>query len=104
MVQTGKRHDWNRYRVGFNDQGLIFGVEMHLAGMCGRTADLSEESLVVFTQTTHIFPAATIKGFRCRTNTVSNTAFRGFGGPKGMMAAESMVDDISRFKERSSRC
>ena len=48
----------------------------------------------------YFFPAATIKGFRCKTNTVSNTAFRGFGGPKGMMAAESMLDDISRSVRR----
>ncbi len=104
MVQTGKRHDfWNRYRVGFNDQGLISGVEMHLAGMCGCTADLSEgivDRAMFHADNAYFYPSVMIKGFRCKTNTVSNTAFRGFGGPKGMMAAESMLDDIARSVRR----
>ena len=71
--------------------------------MCGCTADLSEgivDRAMFHADNAYFFPAATIKGFRCRTNTVSNTAFRGFGGPKGMMAAESMLDDISRSVRR----
>lgn len=100
MVQTGKRHDfWNRYRVGFNDQGVIEGVEMELAGLCGCTADLSEgivDRAMFHADNAYYYPAARIRGYRCRTNTVSNTAFRGFGGPKGMIAAEAMLDDIAR--------
>jgi len=104
MVQTGKRHDfWNRYRVGFNRMGVIEGVEMELAGLCGCTADLSEgivDRAMFHADNAYYYPAARIRGYRCRTNTVSNTAFRGFGGPKGMIAAEAMLDDIARQVDR----
>ena len=104
MVQTGKRHDfWNRYRVGFNRMGVIEGVEMELAGLCGCTADLSEgivDRAMFHADNAYYYPEARIRGYRCRTNTVSNTAFRGFGGPKGMIAAEAMLDDIARQVDR----
>ncbi len=100
MVQTGKRHDfWNRYRVGFDDEGSILGVQMELAGLCGCTADLSEgivDRAMFHADNGYYYPANRIRGYRCKTNTVSNTAFRGFGGPKGMIAAEAMLDDIAR--------
>ena len=100
MVQTGKRHDfWNRYRAGVTEQGVIVGVQMELAGLCGCTADLSEgivDRAMFHADNAYYYPATRINGYRCRTNTVSNTAFRGFGGPKGMIAAEAMMDDIAR--------
>ena len=100
MVQTGKRHDfWNQYEVGFDDDGLIHGVTMDLAAMCGYSPDLSEgivDRAMFHADNAYYYPAARINGYRCKTNTVSNTAFRGFGGPKGMIAAESMMDDIAR--------
>ena len=100
MVQTGKRHDFlNRYRVGADKNGVIKGVEMDLAGLCGCTADLSEgivDRAMFHADNAYYYPASTIRGYRCRTHTVSNTAFRGFGGPKGMIAAEAMMDDIAR--------
>ena len=100
MVQTGKRHDfWNRYRAGVTEQGIITGVQMDLAGLCGCTADLSEgivDRAMFHADNAYYYPAARINGYRCKTNTVSNTAFRGFGGPKGVIAAESMMDDIAR--------
>ncbi|MBA59486.1 MAG: xanthine dehydrogenase molybdopterin binding subunit [Gammaproteobacteria bacterium] len=104
MVQTGKRHDfWNRYRVGFDKSGRIEGVSLELAALCGCTADLSEgivDRAMFHADNGYFYPAVSIKGYRCKTNTVSNTAFRGFGGPKGMMAAETMLDDIARFVGR----
>ncbi len=104
MVQTGKRHDfWNRYRAGFDSDGVLTGVEMELAGLCGCTADLSEgivDRAMFHADNAYYYPATTINGYRCKTHTVSNTAFRGFGGPKGMIAAESMMDDIARTVQR----
>lgn len=104
MVQTGKRHDfWNRYRAGFDDQGVLQGVEMELAGLCGCTADLSEgivDRAMFHADNAYYYPQTTINGYRCKTHTVSNTAFRGFGGPKGMIAAESLMDDIARKVKR----
>ncbi len=100
MVQTGKRHDfWNRYRVGFDDTGQVLGVEMDLAALCGHSPDLSEgivDRAMFHADNSYYYDAARITGYRCKTHTVSNTAFRGFGGPKGMIAAESMMDDIAR--------
>ena len=100
MTQTGKRHDfWNQYRVGFDTNGVIRGVEMDLAALCGHSADLSDgvvDRAMFHADNAYFYPAARISGHRCRTNTVSNTAFRGFGGPQGMVAAEAMLDDIAR--------
>ena len=100
MVQTGKRHDfWNRYEVGFDETGLIQGVTMDLAAMCGCSPDLSEgivDRAMFHADNSYYYDSSRITGYRCKTNTVSNTAFRGFGGPKGMIAAESMMDDIAR--------
>jgi xanthine dehydrogenase large subunit len=99
MVQTGKRHDfWNRYEVGFDKTGVLQGVKMHLAGLCGCTADLSEgivDRAMFHADNAYFLNQAEITGYRCKTNTVSNTAFRGFGGPQGMMLVESMMDDIA---------
>ena len=100
MVQTGKRHDfWNKYEVGFDDEGMILGVNMDLAAMCGYSPDLSEgivDRAMFHADNSYYFEHVSITGYRCKTNTVSNTAFRGFGGPKGMMAAEGMIEDIAR--------
>ena len=100
MVQTGKRHDfWNQYEAGFDDDGLIRGVTMDLAAMCGYSPDLSEgivDRAMFHADNSYYYENVSITGFRCKTNTVSNTAFRGFGGPKGMMAAEAMIEDIAR--------
>jgi len=100
MVQTGKRHDfWNRYEVGFDDKGVIRGVSMDLAAMCGYSPDLSEgivDRAMFHADNSYFYDATRITGYRCKTHTVSNTAFRGFGGPKGMIAAEAMMDDIAR--------
>ncbi len=100
MVQTGKRHDFlNRYRVGFNDDGRLLGVDMTLAGKCGYSADLSDgivDRAMFHADNAYYLNNASILGLRCKTHTVSNTAFRGFGGPKGVLAVECMMDDIAR--------
>lgn len=100
MVQTGKRHDFlNRWTVGFDSEGKIQGVDMLLAGKCGYSPDLSEgivDRAMFHADNAYFLKSARIIGKRCKTHTVSNTAFRGFGGPKGMMAIESLVEDIAR--------
>ncbi|RDV29247.1 xanthine dehydrogenase molybdopterin binding subunit [Alteromonas aestuariivivens] len=96
---TGKRHPFfNRYQVGVDETGLIEAVDIELNGYCGYSADLSDaivDRALFHADNAYHYPNARINGNRCRVNTVSHTAFRGFGGPQGMMAAEQIVDDIA---------
>jgi xanthine dehydrogenase large subunit len=99
MVITGKRHDFEiDYRVGFDDDGRIEGVEMALAARCGFSADLSgpvTDRACFHADNAYYYPAADIRSVPLKTNTVSNTAFRGFGGPQGVMAAERVMDEVA---------
>ena len=101
MVMTGKRHDFvTDYEVGFDDDGRILGIEIELAARCGLSADLSGaicDRAMFHSDNCYYLENATIEGHRCKTNTVSNTAFRGFGGPQGMMGIEDAVDEIARY-------
>lgn len=100
MVQTGKRHDFsNCWRAGFDEDGRILGMDLVLAGKCGYSADLSQgivDRAMFHADNAYYLRNARILGLRCKTHTVSNTAFRGFGGPQGMMAVETLVEDIAR--------
>ncbi|NBB81826.1 MAG: xanthine dehydrogenase molybdopterin binding subunit [Alphaproteobacteria bacterium] len=100
MLMTGKRHDFFvRYDVGFDADGRIEGLEMDLAGRCGMSPDLSNaviDRAMFHADNAYYLPAARITGHRCKTHTVSNTAFRGFGGPQGMVAIEYVIDEIAR--------
>ncbi len=99
MLLTGKRHGFvARYEVGFDDEGLILGIRHLLAGQCGHSPDLSDaivDRAMFHADNAYYLPAVCIDGLRCRTNTVSNTAFRGFGGPQGMLAMETVIDEIA---------
>ncbi|MDZ4729994.1 MAG: xanthine dehydrogenase molybdopterin binding subunit [Xanthomonadales bacterium] len=99
MISTGKRHDFRiRYDVGFDDTGQILGIDIELAARCGFSADLSgaiSDRAMFHSDNAYYFPAVRIRSYRCRTNTVSNTAFRGFGGPQGMMGIERVMDAIA---------
>ena len=99
MVVTGKRHEFaNRYEVGIDETGRVLGVDMQLAGLCGYAPDLSDaivDRAMFHCDNGYYYPAAQIAGHRCKTHTVSNTAFRGFGGPQGLMTAEYMMDHIA---------
>jgi len=92
MVMTGKRHDFRiDYEVGFDADGRITAYEAHFASRCGYSADLSgavNDRAMFHAENAYFLPAAKIVSKRLKTDTVSNTAFRGFGGPQGMMAAE----------------
>ncbi|MFO1349779.1 MAG: xanthine dehydrogenase molybdopterin binding subunit [Gammaproteobacteria bacterium] len=100
MLMTGKRHDFViDYDVGFDQQGLIKGIEFTLASRCGMSADLSgavNDRAMFHSDNCYFLEHVSIVSHRCKTNTVSNTAFRGFGGPQGMFAIEYVVDDIAR--------
>ena len=99
MVVTGKRHEFsNRYDVGVNDEGQVLGVDMQLSGLCGYSPDLSDaivDRAMFHCDNAYYYPAAQIAGHRCKTHTVSNTAYRGFGGPQGLLTAEYMMDHIA---------
>ena len=100
MLMTGKRHDFEtEYEVGFDDEGRILGVDFVLAGRCGYSADLSgsiNDRAMFHSDNCYYLENVSILSFRCKTNTVSNTAFRGFGGPQGMMGIECVIDEIAR--------
>ncbi len=100
MKMTGKRHDFQgRYEVGFDDRGQLQGVEIALSARCGYSPDLSDaivDRAMFHADNAYYLPAARVAGYRCRTNMVSNTAFRGFGGPQGMLVIEAVMDDIAR--------
>jgi xanthine dehydrogenase large subunit len=99
MVMTGKRHDFTaHYDVGFDGEGRIEGVRIVLASRCGATADLSlaiNDRAMFHADNCYYLPAVEIVSHRLKTHTVSNTAFRGFGGPQGMMAIERVIDAIA---------
>ena len=100
MALTGKRHPFvNQAQVGFDSEGKITALNADLHGLCGCSADLSDaivDRAMFHTDNAYYLPAATITGHRWFQNTASNTAYRGFGGPQGMMLAEQMLDDIAR--------
>ncbi len=100
MVMTGKRHDFEiDYDVGFDDAGRILGIDFTLASRCGMSADLSgpvNDRAMFHCDNTYFLEHVRITSHRCKTNTVSNTAFRGFGGPQGMFAIEHVMDEIAR--------
>ncbi|WP_017446470.1 xanthine dehydrogenase molybdopterin binding subunit [Gayadomonas joobiniege] len=98
---TGKRHPfYNKYEIGFTDTGIIQAADIQINGNCGYSADLSDaivDRALFHANNAYYYPAARILGNRCRSNTVSHTAFRGFGGPQGMLTAEQIMDDIAYY-------
>jgi xanthine dehydrogenase large subunit len=100
MIMTGKRHDFViDYDVGFDDDGRILGIQFMFASRCGVSADLSgpvNDRTMFHCDNAYFLENVDIESHRCKTNTVSNTAFRGFGGPQGMYAVEYAIDDIAR--------
>ncbi|MFC4237331.1 xanthine dehydrogenase molybdopterin binding subunit [Thalassospira xianhensis] len=99
MVMTGKRHDFIvEYDVGFDDDGRICGLDIQYAANCGFSADLSAaicDRAMFHTDNAYFLGDVEIRSYRCKTNLVSNTAFRGFGGPQGMVAIERIIDEIA---------
>jgi xanthine dehydrogenase large subunit len=100
MMVTGKRHDFHyTYEVGYDDEGLIDGVSVDMTSRCGFSADLSGPVMtraVCHFDNAYWLPDVSIAGQCGKTNTQSNTAFRGFGGPQGAFAIEYIIDNVAR--------
>ncbi|MBF8222123.1 xanthine dehydrogenase molybdopterin binding subunit [Halomonas sp. 328] len=100
MRATGKRHPFhNRYRLGIDDQGVLVGGEITVIGDCGYSPDLSDavvDRAMFHSDNAYSLGQARVTGHRAKTHTASNTAFRGFGGPQGVMIIEQVMDDIAR--------
>lgn len=96
---TGKRHDFRvLYDVAHDDEGRILAVAFEHQVRCGYSADLSgpvADRQVFHTDNTYYLGAFDILSLRVKTHTQSNTAFRGFGGPQGILAIEYVIDDIA---------
>ncbi|WP_306256715.1 xanthine dehydrogenase molybdopterin binding subunit [Pararhizobium sp. IMCC21322] len=99
MIMTGKRHDFEvSFEAGFEENGRLTAVDTDLASRCGHSADLSlgvNDRAMFHSDNAYFYPDVRIKSHRLRTNTVSATAFRGFGGPQGVLFAERMMDEIA---------
>jgi xanthine dehydrogenase large subunit len=96
MVITGKRHDFRiDYEAGFDAEGRILGVNFVHYTRCGWAQDLSlpvADRAMLHADNAYLLPAARIESHRLRTNMQSATAFRGFGGPQGMIGMERVMD------------
>ena len=100
FMLTGKRHDFRAdWSVGYDDHGVVSGYDVMLNARCGCSADLSPgvcDRAMFHAGNGYWLPDVSIASRRLKTNTVSNTAFRGFGGPQGMIAIERVMDAIAR--------
>ena len=96
---TGKRHPFAyEYSVGFDDSGRITGLKLMMAANCGFSADLSgpvADRAIFHADNAYFLQDIDIASYRLKTNTQSHTAFRGFGGPQGMIVIESIMGDIA---------
>ena len=99
MIITGKRHDFRiDYEVGFDNDGRILGLDVMLASRCGYSTDYSgpvNDRAVLHIDNCYYLPNLHIISHRCKTNTQSATAFRGFGGPQGMFGVETVIEQIA---------
>lgn len=99
MIMTGKRHEFAvAYDVGFDDAGHVLALSLRLASRCGATVDLSpaiNDRAMFHADNCYYLPDVEIVSERLKTHTVSATAFRGFGGPQGMLAIERIMDHVA---------
>ncbi len=99
MITTGKRHDAViKYRAGFDGNGRISGIEFDQNFRCGWSRDLSlpvADRAMLHADNCYDLPAVRVTSERLKTNTQSATAFRGFGGPQGMLGIERVMDHIA---------
>jgi xanthine dehydrogenase large subunit len=97
---TGKRHPFAYdYTVGFDDSGRLCGLQLSMAANCGFSADLSgpvADRTIFHADNAYFLEDVAIASYRCKLNTQSHTAFRGFGGPQGMIVIEAIMGDIAR--------
>ena len=106
MIMTGKRHDFLfDYEVGFKNSGEILALKIMMASRCGISPDLSgaiNDRAIYHIDNAYFLPNIEINSYRCKTNTVSNTAFRGFGGPQGMFCIENIIENIAQKLNREA--
>ncbi|KAL2116516.1 hypothetical protein VTJ04DRAFT_8684 [Mycothermus thermophilus] len=99
MVTSGQRHPFlGRWKVGVNKDGKIQALDMDVYNNGGWSWDLSaavNERALTHSDGCYLIPNIHVRGRICRTNTMSNTAFRGFGGPQGMFLAESYMSEVA---------
>ncbi|MFT4266573.1 MAG: xanthine dehydrogenase molybdopterin binding subunit, partial [Xenophilus sp.] len=106
FMVTGRRHCfWYEYEVGYDGEGRILGAEITMVSRAGHSADLSgpvmTRALCHF-DNAYWLPEVSMHGFSGKTNTQSNTAFRGFGGPQGAIAIEYILDSVARALGRDA--
>ena len=99
MAITGKRHDFVAfYDIGFDEDGVIAGVDATFAARCGFSSDLSgpvTDRALFHADSSYYFPNVHLASRPLKTHTCSNTAYRGFGGPQGMIAGERIIEEIA---------
>ncbi len=97
---TGKRHPFDYdYEVGFDDEGKLCGLRVSMRVNCGFSADLSgpvADRAIFHLDNAYFLQDVAISSYRLKTHTQSHTAFRGFGGPQGMMVIETIMGEIAR--------
>jgi xanthine dehydrogenase large subunit len=100
MIMTGKRHPFeNQFEIGFTAQGNITAAKITVNGNCGHSPDLSDaivDRAMFHADNGYYYPHCQIDGHRMKTHQVSHTAYRGFGGPQGMIMAEAILDTVAR--------
>ena len=100
FMVTGKRHPFAYdYTVGFDNSGRLTALKLKMAVNCGFSADLSgpvADRAIFHTDNAYFLEHVDIASYRCKTNTQSHTAFRGFGGPQGVIVIEAIMGDIAR--------
>jgi xanthine dehydrogenase large subunit len=100
FLVTGKRHPFAYdYTVGYDDSGRITALKLTMLANCGFSADLSgpvADRAIFHTDNAYFLSDVEIASYRCKTNTQSHTAFRGFGGPQGVIVIEAILGDIAR--------
>ena len=106
LLITGRRHGfWYEYDVGYDDDGRILGAALQLGSHAGHSADLSAAVMtraICHFDNAYWLPEVAMHGFCAKTNTQSNTAFRGFGGPQGAICIEYILDGIARSLGRDA--
>ena len=104
MMITGKRHDLKiRYKVGFDATGKVLGIDFIHLIRCGWSQDLSlavADRAMLHADNCYHLPDIRIESHRLKTNTQSATAYRGFGGPQGMVGIERVMDHIAHVVKR----
>jgi xanthine dehydrogenase large subunit len=100
FMVTGKRHPFAyEYTAGFDNTGRLTALKLMMAANCGFSADLSgpvADRAVFHSDNAYYLQDVEIASYRCKTNTQSHTAFRGFGGPQGVIVIETIMSDIAR--------